>query len=118
MNELKQLLLGENDMVFQIAGFIFVLIGTLITILFDAYSRNKDSKRTPVNWNWKFYWHDNAFRLFLNLLMAIMLIRFWQEITGIQLTMLYCFLLGIGIDGMYVVLKKLRKKINNQFDNF
>lgn len=118
MNELKQLLLGENDVVFQIAGFIFVLIGTLITLLFDAYSRNKDSKRTPANWNWRFYWHDNTFRLFLNLLMAMMVIRFWKEITGLQLTMLYCFLLGIGIDGMYVVFKKLRKKINSQFDKF
>lgn len=118
MNELKQLLLGENDIAFHFAAFIFVLIGTLITILFDAYSRNKDSKRTPANWNWKFYWHDNAFRLFLNLLLAIMVIRFWKEITGSQLTMLYCFLIGIGIDGMYVVFKKLRKKINNQFEKF
>lgn len=118
MDEFKTLLLGNNDIIFHITAFIFVLIGTLITILFDAYSRNKDSKRTPINWNWKFYWSDNAFRLFLNLLMAIMVIRFWQDITGLQLTMLYCFLIGIGIDGMYIVFKKLRKRINNQFDKF
>lgn len=118
MNELKQLLLGENDTVFYFAAFIFILIGTLITILFDAYARNKDSKRTPANWNWKFYWHDNAFRLSLNLLMAIMVIRFWKDITGLQLTMLYCFLLGLGIDGMYIVFKRLRKKINNQIEKF
>jgi cell shape-determining protein MreD len=49
--------------------------------------------------------------------MAAVVIRFFTDFTDKPLSMGYCFLVGIVFDAMFVVYRKLRKRILNILDN-
>jgi len=117
LNELTHHLTGGKSLAFSLAAFFFVLLGAVINVLYDAQTRNASGIDTPARWNWQFFWHSNRWRFALNLLMAMAVVRFFSEWTGKPLSMGYCFLTGIVFDAMFVVYRKLRRRIINLFDN-
>ena len=111
LNELVHYLIGNNSAAFAIAAFFFVLFGACINVLYDVQTRNANSPDAPQTWDWQYFWKTNRWRFALNLLMATAVVRFFSEWTGIPLSMGYCFLIGIVFDAMFVVYRKLRKRI-------
>jgi hypothetical protein len=117
IHELTNHLTGGNSLAFSIAAFFFVLLGALINVLYDVQTRNTSGYNTPVCWDWRYFWLNNRWRFGLNLLMALAVIRFFTEWTNKPLSMGYCFLIGIVFDAMFVVYRKLRRRIINILDN-
>jgi uncharacterized membrane protein len=115
-DELTGYLTGGTSAAYVVAAFFFVLLGALINVLYDAQTRVRRSEDVPELWCWKFFWRDNRQRFFLNFLMALVVIRFWTEFTGHPLSLGYCFLTGLVFDAMFVVYKKLRRRITNVLD--
>ena len=122
INELVFYLTGGHNLAFEIAAFFFVILGVCINVLYTITTRNICSTDCPVKcrvatsdcqekWCKRYFWRNNKWRLAVNFLMAIAVIRFFSELTGKPLTMGYCFLIGLVFDAMYVVYKKLRKRI-------
>ena len=118
IKELFSHLAGGSTAAYGLAAFLFVLSGALINVAYDALTRNVSSIETPVAWDWAYFWKDNRWRFGLNLLMAMAVVRFFHELTGIELKMGYCFLTGLVFDAMFVVYKKLRKQMMEILDRF
>ena len=117
INELFYHLTGGNSVAFHLAAFVFMLFGALINVLYDVQTRSANSADTPITWDWQYFWRSNRWRFALDLLMALAVIRFFTDFTGKPLSMGYCFLTGIVFDAMFVVYRKLRRRILNLFDN-
>ena len=113
-NELAYHITGGNSVAFCVAAFFFVLLGALINVLYDVQTRGREDK--DDEWDWRFFWFDNRWRIILNFVMALIVVRFFTDITDRPLTMGYCFLIGIVFDAMYVVYKKLRRRVLRMFD--
>jgi hypothetical protein len=111
LNELTHHLTGGNSVAYALAAFVFVLFGALINVLYDVQTRSKNCIDNPVTWDWLYFWQSNQWRFGLDLLMALAVVRFFAEWTGLRLSMGYCFLIGIVFDAMFVVYRKLRRRI-------
>jgi len=111
LNELIFHLTGGNSVAFGLAAFVFVLLGALINVLYDVQTRNAYNLDAPVTWDWRFFWRNNRSRFVLNFLMAMSVVRFFSEWTDRPLSMGYCFLTGLVFDAMFVVYRKLRRRI-------
>lgn len=96
---MKQLL-GGQDLVVYLAGFVFALIGVAIRLLNGAKKRDKLSKHTPYNFSWKFLVLDNLRDLILGLLMAFILFRFTNVLISAGLQRLIGFDIE-GVDKMF-----------------
>jgi len=113
-------LTGGNSIAFHLAAFFFMLFGALITVLYDFQTRStnaNDNPDTPKDWSWAYFWRENRWRIALDLLMAMVVIRFFTDFTGKPLSMGYCFLIGVVFDAMLVIYRKLRKRIMSIFEN-
>lgn len=86
------------------AGFAFALLGVALNALLKAAKRDPMSSNSPVEFSWKFFWNDNVKRFLRSSITTIIVIflslRFFREITGVggEISMLYCFGVGYGID--------------------
>ena len=109
-------LFGSHGAAFNFAASIFVILGAMITILIDAYTRNKNSERSPVSWDWSFYLKDNFVRYILCLIIAFVVVRFWSDITDMSLKMWHCLLIGLCFDMMFIVVKQIRKYFRGIID--
>ena len=118
INELSTHLAGGNNAAHGMAAFLFVLLGAVINVLYDVQTRNAGSIDTPVAWDWKYFWKVNRWRFGLNLVMAMAVARFFHELTGMEPKMVFCFLAGLLFDAMFVVYKKLRKRMMEILDRF
>jgi hypothetical protein len=116
-NELMHHLTGGTSVAYNLAAFFFMLFGALINVLYDVQTRNTNSTDNPVTWDWFYFWRSNRWRIALDLLMAAVVIRFFTDFTDKPLSMGYCFLIGIAFDAMFVVYRKLRRRILNILDN-
>lgn len=117
-NEFSSLLTGGHTAAFNLAAFMFVLFGATINVMYDALTRNVSSDDTPEKWEWKYFWTHNLGRFALNLLMALAVVRFFDDWTGKQPTMQHCFLIGLVFDAMIVVYKKLRSLAKTLIDKY
>ena len=116
IHELIYYLTGGNSAAFETAAFFFVLFGACINVLYDVQTRNANSADTPKTWDWRYFWSSNRWRFALNLFIALAVVRFFSDWTGFPLSMGYCFLTGIVFDAMFVVYRKLRRRIVNILD--
>ena len=111
MKSFVEYLIGDVTLPHFAAGMLFVGIGLLVTLLLDVSQRDVESKRTPRQWSWRFFWSDNMLRFILNLLVAISFIRFWPDIDGEEISMFYCFCIGLCFDSLYIAIRAIRKKM-------
>lgn len=96
---IKQLL-GGQDPIIYLTGFVFALIGVAIRLLNGAKKRNRLSLHTPYDFSWKFLLINNLRDLTLGLLMAFILFRFTNVFVSISLSRLVGFNIN-GVDKMF-----------------
>ena len=112
MNEL----LNNATAITNIAAFLCLFAGVVINVLYDVQTRYIESLKSPVSWDWKFFWNHNKWRFGINLLMAVFVVYLFTDITGIPLNKGICFMTGLCFDAMYVVYRKLRKRFVSIID--
>lgn len=87
------------------ASLLFAIIGLVISLLLQANSRDIRSENTPVHFSYTFLIRDNFRRILLSFLLIIVTIRFFQELTGKELTMFWALGIGLGLDKISELLK-------------
>lgn len=92
--EIKQNVLGPLSIGYYASAFFFSFIGLLIMLYYRSTTRDKNSKRTPVNFSFWFLVWDNAKRMVTGLLVMYVLFRFASEFFSSPLSMRVA--LGIG----------------------
>jgi hypothetical protein len=66
------------------------------------------STRTPVKFSWSFFLRDNVRRIFFNLILIVVAIRFTTELTGKAINEWHSFLIGLSSDGIAWALNHFR----------
>lgn len=111
MEQFTEMIIGHITLA-EFMGYLFwVIVGTLIYQLMEVKDRNKHSDRTPYQFNLKFWFLDNWKRLLVTFLLILVNIRFWENLTGSELTEYTAFLVGFGSDGVAGFLKKRTGKV-------
>lgn len=101
---IKEILGTETWQAFTILLF-FAFVGVAISLLIHANNRDPQSASTPYQFSFKFLLLDNWKRIALNLLLIYVTIRFFTDITGLQLKSFYALAIGIGYDQLAKVVK-------------
>ena len=89
---------------------LFAAIGAYITLQIEANSRNVHSKYSPQQFSYMVLIQQNWQRILLNIVCIYVVLRFCKEITGIELTEFKALIVGLGIDGVQLLFKKLRNR--------
>lgn len=110
--ELLNIIVGGNYTTVQLLGFLwFFIVGYIIYGLTEATGRDVNSKRTPKNWNWKFWFYDNWRRYITTILCTYVLFRFYTEISGHPFGYFDAVSLGLIGDGISATIKKRVKRM-------
>lgn len=111
--EFKQKILGGLAVSDYEAGFIFVLIGLFIRWFYTTRKGiKKIDNNTPMKFDLVYWIKDNIIPKSLSILVTFLIVfvtlRFPMEIVGIQFSMFYCLLVGLGLDYIIDKIKKLK----------
>jgi hypothetical protein len=100
-----QFVLGNYDLT-TFSGFLFfALIGLLINLLVNANKRDQNTTDSPVKFKWWFLFKDNWKRIILSILLIYISIRFFKELTHLDLNMFYSLCIGLGWDKLSEFIK-------------
>jgi len=110
INQVIAELLGSFTAAFYITYFIFVLVGVLISLRLQAFTRDKSSKNTPFKFSFTFLLQDNLLRIVSSMAIVFVAIRFGSELFQKEPTYLGALLMGISFDQILIQLQKLELK--------
>lgn len=111
MGEIFKIVFGEFTLI-QMFGYIwFFIVGYIIYGLTETSGRDINSTSTPINWSWKFWFHDNWRRYLTTILCTYILFRFYTEISGHEFGYFDAVSLGLIGDGVAATIKNRVKSI-------
>jgi len=102
-------LLGSNDHALLAASFIYAIIGHCIVLLFGTTLRDPNSPNSPNAFSVKYLLYDNFKRISTVILLIVVALRFSPDLLGRQLNEFTGFLIGLGLDGIALLLKQKTK---------
>jgi hypothetical protein len=105
MNTFLNNVLGTTDLGHFTAAFFFAITGVGISLLIHSTNRDKDSGRTPFKFNPWFLIRDNSTRIILNMLLILVTLRFFPEVTGKELSMMGALTTGLSFDKLGELLR-------------
>ncbi|UAY56277.1 hypothetical protein [Arachidicoccus terrestris] len=83
----------------------FAFVGVVISLLIHGATKYKEAVGTPVKFSLWFLLKDNAKRILLNILLIYATLRFFPDITGIDITFFWCLIIGLCYDRLAQLLK-------------
>ena len=122
-SEFIKIILGDFTLIEFIGYVWFFIIGYLIYGLTEVSGRDNNSKNTPKEWSWKFWFHDNWRRYLTTILCSYVFFRFYNEISGHFFSNIDAVMLGMIGDGAAATiknrtfdLKESRKKLLDELE--
>jgi hypothetical protein len=100
-----QLLLGSYDLTTFFGFLFFALVGVLISLLWQANTRDQNTTDSPVKFKWWFLLKDNWKRIISSILLIYVTIRFFKELTHLDLNMFLSLCIGLGWDKLSEFIK-------------
>ena len=123
---MKEYLIGTGDPDLFKTCMLLAVAASLVLLGFGALRRNVASKNTPQAWDWKFFFLDNSIRIFGNLFLIYVAIRFAVQLsffyqvgpTGEQLErsdvkLIYSIGVGFCSDMLFYWVQRWRRKFFN-----
>ena len=105
-----------DEFIFSITGgytpsaiatfFWFFIIGYVIYALIETSGRDVNSKSTPREWSWMFWFKDNWRRYLTTILCTYVLFIFYDEFIGHGFNNFEALLVGLVGDGISAFAKK------------
>ena len=98
-----------------IAAYIFSFAGMFLRWYWMYQTKGKPDPTTPVKFNLGYWVRDNIlpklFGIFATFIIIFVSIRFPQELLGSAFSYVYAFTIGMSLDYVSSVLKKLSKTV-------
>ena len=105
-------ILGTVPISTYLAGGVFIAIGILISWYFKSKKAQKTNPNTPYTFSWKLFLFSKLPRkimsIIVNILVGFVIMKFPNEIFGIDFTMFFCFLSGLTFDRIVIFVSKLK----------
>ena len=98
MKEFISIILDGIQPVYFWVYYFMAFLGMVTYLIIDLWNRNIVSERSPINFDWRFWIKDNYLRVILTLFLSPIVILLFQEITGVGITMMGAFVLGLSMD--------------------
>lgn len=98
-------ILGTDTYQAFITQFFFAIIGAIISLLLAGANRDKE-KKTTSKFSLIYLLKDSWKRITLNLLIIFVTIRFFKELTGFELSLFFCLIIGFSYDKLLQIIKK------------
>lgn len=102
----SQYLLGPTDPALFSACVFFAAIGVVLMLLIGTTMRNKDSEQSPLGFSWKYLRSDNAKRIYANVIVVLLALRFTPELFGFDLSVWKALCIGMSSDGIMLIIKQ------------
>jgi len=112
IEEIFYRIFGNYELIDMISYAWFMVVGYIIYALIETSGRDKESKKTPRNWSWKFWVKDNWRRYLLTILCTYVLFRFYTEFTGSGFNDFDALTMGLLGDGIAATAKQRIKGIS------
>lgn len=100
MEEILLRIFGGYSLIDVIIFSWFILLGYIYRALDETSLRNKESKNTPKQWSWFFWFKDNWRRYVVSIIATYVIFRFYIEIIGHELTDFEAFMIGLTGDNI------------------
>lgn len=114
LKEFTEIVTGNISLAQLLAYILFGIAGAIVSLWMEVGERNKNSYRTPVPFSLKFMLSDNKKRIVATVLFLFLFVRFFNELTGMELNAFSSLVAGANIDRIMQFGKKgigiLRKK--------
>lgn len=118
MKEFLSLILGIQPMYWYGAAFFFAALGLFLCWAWFTKKGIKNNPETPDKFSWSFWIENNLSPKLIivatTLIVVFISLRFAPEIFNTAPTMFFAFLIGIGIDRVITVVKKLAEKFGQK----
>ena len=98
-------LLGTNDYSIVLIGFVYAMIGVLLSLLIHSNKRDPNTQNSPIKFSWGFFLKDNLKRVLTGLILILIFMRFSTELIGKDPTVYSSFLIGFMSDKLIEILK-------------
>ena len=118
MKEFINIILDGIQPVYFWVYYFMAFLGMVTYLIIDLWNRNIVSERSPINFDWRFWIKDNYLRVILTLFLSPIVILLFQEITGVGITIMGAFVLGLSMDLVISQIKKLRNRFNSKGNNY
>ena len=114
---IKSQLLGSIDPSLFIASFIAAVVGVLFTLLIGSTLRSVNSINSPQDFSWSYLLSDNAKRIYANILVVIVTLRFMPEILDVELSVWKGFVVGVSCDAIALLIKQKTSILDSKITN-
>ena len=105
-------ILGIVPISTYLAGGVFIAIGILISWYFKSKQGQRNDINTPNTFSWNLFLFSKLPRkimsIIVNILVGFVIMKFPNEIFGIDFTMFFCFLSGLTFDRIVIFVSKLK----------
>lgn len=118
MKEFLNIILEGMQPVYFWVYYFMSFLGMVTYLIIDLWNRNVVSERSPVIFDWKFWFKDNYLRVILTMFLSPIVIILFQEIIGMGITMVGAFTVGLSMDVVISQIKKLRNRWSKNGNNY
>jgi len=105
-------ILGIVPISTYLAGGVFIAIGILISWYFKSKKGQRNDINTPDTFSWNLFLFSKLPRkimsIIVNILVGFVIMKFPNEIFGIDFTMFFCFISGLTFDRIVIFVSKLK----------
>ena len=111
MQSFIEQIFGTTDLLQVFVGWLFGMVGVLVSLLLHTTQRDPASQRTPESFSWKFLFKDNYRRLTTSVLLVFLCLRFssYLGLPNREDVALMGFITGLGLDKIVEVFRAKNK---------
>lgn len=106
MKEFLNLILNNIEPITFLAYLLYAFVGFILNLLFDILRRKPESKKSPYEWDWSYWWVDNWRRIVWTVTLLPFAIVFSKFISGTDMNIYLAFMTGWGADTITNILKR------------
>ena len=108
-SEILTQLLGSDNYEMVLVGFIFALLGAFLNWLISY--RKRDKERNPVKFSFKYLLVDNIRRMIATFILIAIVMRFSDEVLGMEYSLYASFIVGFVSDKLGEKLAEIKTAI-------
>ena len=118
MEDFINSILGGYSVGMWFAYLFFALLGVIAFSWIEVKDRDKNSRKTPVAFNWKFFIFDNYKRYIATAILIYVQFRFFKALSGYDISEYMAFLIGFGGDAIAGVSKRTTKILQSDREKY
>lgn len=107
MEKFTQVIIGDMEVPVFLGYYALAVFAEILSLAIRADNKRKDSPYTPDKFSWSFFFRDNLLKIFINLAVTALAIRFSNELVGQEITGWLSIIIGFTINFLVVKIQNI-----------